>query len=726
MKKAFLAFLFALPAAAQYTPPAAAAFTYSGSSWIAAATTSTTNPLSYTPPAVALYCQNGSGQWVPADSSCFGGGSGSGTVSAGTAGQFAWYAANGTTVSGNPHFIDASSLLTASEAFIGPSITATFNGLKNVKAPPYNATGDGSTDDTTAIQSAITAAGAGGGIYLPCGNYLISAALSTEAFSGFYIVGAGLGCTTITLKAGDTADAIDINPSSTTYETNPFVLADFTIVGVSGSGDGVSLNYTGAAAIRNVYSTHMGGNGFKLFQTTGVLFSHTQALNNGLQGYALGQQADSTTCLDCGAALNAQWGFYEGAYGTPNRTNNGPTILGGTFDNNGSAGVGGGIYISGDATNGARIDGAYLENNYNQHVQIGTSGDSVGPYEVYIKGYFHTSTAGRAATGISSFSHYGINVQNSFFETSSSIMTKAVWLQGTSASATLTFCGNLLSGVTTAITDPSGAALTSSGNVGCMNTIGSSANNIYSGTTSNTQPQMRFQNVGNTIVSTWLNGALQQGTATPTVTPNYYGLALNDTTGLAAFYQQQGAGTAATPLVRMETDGTGNTSFPLLLVGKGTGNVLAINNASTNIFNVAASGAVQVNNLTASELVATDASKNLVSVTALPSGTTIGVSNAITSATGGSGTGTITCVTAACTNLRGSYTVAGGTFATGTLLTLVWPTTTTAYVCSANVLNDATGASIGYHSVATATGMTISSLTAATGLTVDIDYRCQP
>ena len=102
------------------------------------------------------------------------------------------------------------------------------------------------------------------------------------------------------------------------------------------------------------------------------------------------------------------------------------------------------------------------------------------------------------------------------------------------------------------------------------------------------------------------------------------------------------------------------------------------------------------------------------------------VSNAISSATGGSGTGTVACATASCTNLRGSYTVAGGTFATGTLLTLVWPTTTTAYVCNGSVLNNATGASIGYHSIATATGMTFSSLTAATGLSIDIDYSCQP
>jgi hypothetical protein len=54
---------------------------------------------------------------------------------------------------------------------------------------------------------------------------------------------------------------------------------------------------------------------------------------------------------------------------------------------------------------------------------------------------------------------------------------------------------------------------------------------------------------------------------------------------------------------------------------------------------------------------------------------------AITSATGGTNTGTVTCATATCTNLGGTYSVVGSTFTTGTFLTLVWPTTTTAYKC---------------------------------------------
>jgi hypothetical protein len=94
-----------------------------------------------------------------------------------------------------------------------------------------------------------------------------------------------------------------------------------------------------------------------------------------------------------------------------------------------------------------------------------------------------------------------------------------------------------------------------------------------------------------------------------------------------------------------------------------------------------------------------------------------------TSATGGTGTGTVTCLTATCTNLSGSYSVVGGTFTTGTLLTLVWPTTTTAYKCSVSQNGGAAFYGLG-HGVATATGMTITNTVTVTGVTVSFDYTC--
>lgn len=52
--------------------------------------------------------------------------------------------------------------------------TGSGDGQINVKAAPHNATGDGSTDDTAAIQSAIDAAGANDVVYIPPGDYSVN------------------------------------------------------------------------------------------------------------------------------------------------------------------------------------------------------------------------------------------------------------------------------------------------------------------------------------------------------------------------------------------------------------------------------------------------------------------------------------------------------------------------------------------------------------------------
>ncbi len=54
----------------------------------------------------------------------------------------------------------------------------------NVKSPPYNAAGNGTTDDTAAIQAAISNAGAGQIVYLPSGKYLVSRTIWWQHTSG--------------------------------------------------------------------------------------------------------------------------------------------------------------------------------------------------------------------------------------------------------------------------------------------------------------------------------------------------------------------------------------------------------------------------------------------------------------------------------------------------------------------------------------------------------------
>src|SRR6266436_5711576 len=50
--------------------------------------------------------------------------------------------------------------------------------LINVKLAPYNAKGDGVTDDTKAIQAALNAANPNEVVYLPASTYLISSTLN--------------------------------------------------------------------------------------------------------------------------------------------------------------------------------------------------------------------------------------------------------------------------------------------------------------------------------------------------------------------------------------------------------------------------------------------------------------------------------------------------------------------------------------------------------------------
>lgn len=80
------------------------------------------------------------------------------------------------------------------------------NGFEDKQGQMYNvmawgATGDGVDDDTVAIQAAITACAnanpAGGIIYFPPGNYLVSSLTINVANNGISFLGAGIGATTI-------------------------------------------------------------------------------------------------------------------------------------------------------------------------------------------------------------------------------------------------------------------------------------------------------------------------------------------------------------------------------------------------------------------------------------------------------------------------------------------------------------------------------------------------
>jgi hypothetical protein len=79
----------------------------------------------------------------------------------------------------------------------------------NIKNAPYNATGNGTTDDRASIVAAIAACPTSGAIYFPPGTYLISAAINVNAPKAIVLRGAGPASTTLLFNVASTSFAFE-------------------------------------------------------------------------------------------------------------------------------------------------------------------------------------------------------------------------------------------------------------------------------------------------------------------------------------------------------------------------------------------------------------------------------------------------------------------------------------------------------------------------------------
>jgi len=76
----------------------------------------------------------------------------------------------------------------------------------SVNVIDYGATGNGTTNDTAAIQAAIDSRTSGGTVYFPCGTYSVT---------GIRIDGTGANLTNITLQGEGVASLLQIAASNT-------------------------------------------------------------------------------------------------------------------------------------------------------------------------------------------------------------------------------------------------------------------------------------------------------------------------------------------------------------------------------------------------------------------------------------------------------------------------------------------------------------------------------
>lgn len=127
------------------------------------------------------------------------------------------------------------------------SVVRKYDAFFNVK--DFGATGDGATNDTSAVSSAVTAlrTAGGGTLYFPTGTYLIDS-IDWDYMSGgsgkFVLQGSGSG-TTLKKRVDNDATFITIGRDDTTNTFNGVcVVKDICIDGISGGGETVLSLWT--------------------------------------------------------------------------------------------------------------------------------------------------------------------------------------------------------------------------------------------------------------------------------------------------------------------------------------------------------------------------------------------------------------------------------------------------------------------------------------------------
>lgn len=177
----------------------------------------------------------------------------------------------------------------------------------------FGAKGDGITDDTAAIQSAIDAAAAAGGgqVYMPTGTYIVSGGEEPSdgclmLKSNVYLYGDGMGATTVQVADGSDTKITGVIRSAYGEETHDFGVSNLTIDGnrdnTTGKIDGWfngyipgEAGYDSNVTLDSVEIKDCSGYGFDPHeQTVNMVIKNSVSHGNGLDGFVADFLSNST------------------------------------------------------------------------------------------------------------------------------------------------------------------------------------------------------------------------------------------------------------------------------------------------------------------------------------------------------------------------------------------------------------------------------------------------
>jgi parallel beta-helix repeat protein len=193
------------------------------------------------------------------------------------------------------------------QTFIKAPLSAT---VYNVKNAPYNATGDGSTNDTTAIQSAINACGTTGGtVFFPAGTYMVNGDGHTPLVVPDNINIKIDPAATVKVITNDYDSYICftvVGKTNVTFYGGGTILGERnTHTGIGGEwGFGINITGSNNIVVENLSVKDFWGDGCYVgsngtIQCKNIFFYHVYTTNNRRQGFTIESCEDNVVIDRC-------------------------------------------------------------------------------------------------------------------------------------------------------------------------------------------------------------------------------------------------------------------------------------------------------------------------------------------------------------------------------------------------------------------------------------------
>lgn len=248
--------------------------------------------------------------------------------------------------------------------FAQPNARAEGMEVYNVK--DFGAVGDGNTDDTEAIQSAIDAAETDGGIvFVPQGVYLVTPSTGLSMKSNIHLSGAGHGSILkIPNRANVTGNLLKVESRTDVVISN--LMLDGNRDEQSGSTNyGLYVAASQNCKINSVWTRSFSGVGNQVYDSDGVVVTDCTSTGNLFHGFE-GEQVRGCVWKGNRGYGNDRHGIFISPGEVGGTGAQGNIIIGNSFDNNGQYGIAIGIAAAPGSellSNGNMISNNSVRNN---------------------------------------------------------------------------------------------------------------------------------------------------------------------------------------------------------------------------------------------------------------------------------------------------------------------------------------------------------------------------